>query len=189
MTIDDVFDAPRRRVQRHRPPKPRQSQSWQVVQPARFAAFLRGYVECALFTETIEYKTKSRALHTWWRQSDLPDAVTRAIAADCRWFLAQPGVLGALDLAVAKYTAWEWHFAFTASSPDYPVEEMAGHDFWLTRQDHGAGFWDGDWPDGVGDALNQAAQRCGEATWDYDPGSHQLSYRGDIAGADPPASS
>jgi len=22
----------------------------------------------------------------------------------------------------------------------------AGHDFWLTSQGHGAGFWDGDWP-------------------------------------------
>ncbi len=23
---------------------------------------------------------------------------------------------------------------------------QAGHDFWLTQNDHGAGFWDGDWP-------------------------------------------
>jgi hypothetical protein len=23
--------------------------------------------------------------------------------------------------------------------------EQAGHDFWLTRNGHGAGFWDGDW--------------------------------------------
>ncbi len=23
----------------------------------------------------------------------------------------------------------------------------AGHDFWLTRNNHGAGFWDGDWPE------------------------------------------
>lgn len=23
--------------------------------------------------------------------------------------------------------------------------ELAGHDFWLTRNGHGAGFWDGDW--------------------------------------------
>lgn len=25
------------------------------------------------------------------------------------------------------------------------LEAMAGHDFWLTRNGHGAGFWDGDW--------------------------------------------
>jgi|TARA_R110000744_G_scaffold366338_1_gene475354 hypothetical protein len=25
--------------------------------------------------------------------------------------------------------------------------ERIGHDFWLTRNGHGAGFWDGDWND------------------------------------------
>lgn len=25
---------------------------------------------------------------------------------------------------------------------------LAGHDFWLTRRGHGAGFWDGDWVNG-----------------------------------------
>ena len=25
--------------------------------------------------------------------------------------------------------------------------ERIGHDFWLTRNGHGAGFWDGDWDD------------------------------------------
>lgn len=30
--------------------------------------------------------------------------------------------------------------------------EMGPHDFWLTRNGHGAGFWDGDWP-ANGDAL------------------------------------
>lgn len=27
----------------------------------------------------------------------------------------------------------------------WPVESLAGHDFWLTRNGTGAGFWDGDW--------------------------------------------
>ena len=26
-------------------------------------------------------------------------------------------------------------------------EEEAGHDLWLTAVGHGAGFWDGDWPE------------------------------------------
>lgn len=29
---------------------------------------------------------------------------------------------------------------------------QAGHDFWLTRNGHGAGFWDGGWPE-FGDIL------------------------------------
>ena len=31
------------------------------------------------------------------------------------------------------------------------------HDFWLTRQRHGAGFWDGDYPDEIGDKLTEIA--------------------------------
>ena len=38
----------------------------------------------------------------------------------------------------------------------------AGHDFWLTRNRHGAGFWDGDWPKSVGERLTEAAQAYGE---------------------------
>ena len=38
----------------------------------------------------------------------------------------------------------------------------AGHDFWLTRNRHGAGFWDGDYPEEVGDKLTAAAHKYGE---------------------------
>lgn len=38
----------------------------------------------------------------------------------------------------------------------------AGHDFWLTRNRHGSGFWDGDWPDDVGKLLTDAAHGYGE---------------------------
>lgn len=40
--------------------------------------------------------------------------------------------------------------------------DQAGHDFWLTRNSHGAGFWDGDWPDDVGDRLTAASHAFGE---------------------------
>ncbi len=39
--------------------------------------------------------------------------------------------------------------------------ERAGHDFWLTRNGHGAGFGDGDWPERVGEKLTDASHRCG----------------------------
>lgn len=38
---------------------------------------------------------------------------------------------------------------------------MAGHDFWLTRCGHGAGFWDGDWPEDEGEKLDNAAKAFG----------------------------
>ena len=39
--------------------------------------------------------------------------------------------------------------------------ERAGHDFWLTRNRHGAGFWDGDWPHDAGERLTEAAHAYG----------------------------
>lgn len=40
-------------------------------------------------------------------------------------------------------------------------EEQAGHDFYLTRNRHGAGFWDGNWPEDVGKRLTEAAHVYG----------------------------
>jgi hypothetical protein len=47
------------------------------------------------------------------------------------------------------------------SLPDNLALEQAGHDFWLTRNGHGAGFWDGDWPES-GDELTALSHRFGE---------------------------
>jgi len=44
-------------------------------------------------------------------------------------------------------------------------DEHIAYDFWLTRQGHGAGFWDGDYKDdtdNVGDALSEVAAEFGE---------------------------
>lgn len=38
---------------------------------------------------------------------------------------------------------------------------LAGHDFWLTRNGHGSGFWDGDWGE-AGDRLTEASKKYGE---------------------------
>jgi hypothetical protein len=46
--------------------------------------------------------------------------------------------------------------------PDFGQDGRAGHDFWLTRNHHGAGFWDGDWPEAEGERLTKAAHKFGE---------------------------
>jgi hypothetical protein len=42
--------------------------------------------------------------------------------------------------------------------------EMLGHDLWLTRNGHGAGFWDRNElkKDGLGDKLSDIARKMGE---------------------------
>lgn len=42
----------------------------------------------------------------------------------------------------------------------------AGHDFWLTRNGHGCGFWDGDYPEPQASRLTEASNRFGEV-WLY----------------------
>jgi len=44
--------------------------------------------------------------------------------------------------------------------------EKAGHDFWLTRNGHGAGFWDGDYPEDIGEKLTDISHKFGEK-WPY----------------------
>lgn len=50
---------------------------------------------------------------------------------------------------------------------------LAGHDFWLTRNGHGTGFWGGSWPKS-GDALTKAAKGFGE--YDLYVGDDGLIY-------------
>lgn len=47
-------------------------------------------------------------------------------------------------------------------SPDDDTDGAYGHDFWLTRNGHGCGFWDGDYADPAATALDKCAKRFGE---------------------------
>jgi hypothetical protein len=49
-----------------------------------------------------------------------------------------------------------------AGAPFREDDAGAGMDFWLTRNGHGAGFWDGDWPEKQGEALTALAEEFGE---------------------------
>ena len=42
--------------------------------------------------------------------------------------------------------------------------EDAGHDFWLTRNQHGSGFWDGDWDARYASLLTEVSEQFGECT-------------------------
>lgn len=53
-------------------------------------------------------------------------------------------------------------------------DSRAGHDFWLTRNGHGAGFWDGDWPEPQAKALTKASEKFG--SYDLYVGDDGLIY-------------
>lgn len=81
--------------------------------------FLDAYIECALWAEAGEAESPIGVSAN--REELAPETLER-MRKDCEAFEAKAG-----ELIQGK-------------------EVEAGHDFWLTRRGHGAGFWDGDWP-------------------------------------------
>jgi hypothetical protein len=52
-----------------------------------------------------------------------------------------------------------------------PKHQSAGHDFFLTRNGHGAGFWDRGYPEDLGEALSEASRKFGEADLLHEDGA------------------
>lgn len=114
--------------------------------------FIRGYIEAILFTETDESnESGGEPLNQNYGEEDFSHEAMERVEADCRSFLHK---------AAPWITEENYKGALTGT-----VEAHAGHDFWLTRVGHGAGFWDGDWKSdehSVGDGpLTQRAKEAG----------------------------
>ncbi len=116
--------------------------------------FTQGYIEAAFFTSTgpdnpemriREYigRYRSDDVYRDAAFSDLAPETLATMIADCAKFCEGSAWLRAVN--AAKYY-------------DFPGEEQAGRDFWLTRNGHGCGFWNGDWPEPHGEALTDAAK-------------------------------
>ena len=109
--------------------------------------FTLAYIEAALWTETDllmdddQFDTPKIEAVT----IDLlaPDTLEQMVA-DCAAF--QRDMLNAVAI-VSGGEGWE----------------RAGHDFWLTRNGHGVGFWDGRWPEPQATVLTEACKAAGRS--------------------------
>lgn len=91
------------------------------------------------------------AMDSHYSEADLsPEALTRMLV-DCAKFEAEQGETIRAAIATGEIMPG-----------DGDPRGTAAHDFWLTRNGHGAGFWDGDWPEPMADTLTQAAKAFGE---------------------------
>ena len=82
--------------------------------------FVSAYIACALWSST-DNTTESGGYPLDSGRFELSDEARAAMRADCDAFVDNPDIAEALE-------AWD--------------DEQAGHDLWLTRNRHGAGFWD-----------------------------------------------
>lgn len=114
--------------------------------------FTRGYIECALWAETCHYEedqTDDRSFQDHgYDETDLAPESFAKIIEDCTDF--QEANAADLELYCQEYQ----------SRHDYTSEACAGHDFWLTRNGHGAGFWDRGLGE-LGERLTRAAKVYG----------------------------
>lgn len=101
-----------------------------------YTTFERAYIECALWSSTND---DGEPLDNDFDIDDLDESAIKQFKDDCKDFYDANGI----DAMTEKQ------------------KERAGYDFWLTRNRHGAGFWDGDWEKELGKKLTNAAHIYG----------------------------
>jgi hypothetical protein len=110
------------------------------------ADMVEGYITCALWSSNDESDDSGgQPLDANYTSADIDEDTRAAMVADVKKF-AQDNA--AVLLSVVGHGKYDW--------------ANAGHDLWLTRNHHGAGFWDGDLPKAEGEALSEAARKLGE---------------------------
>lgn len=98
--------------------------------------FERAYLECALWSSTDQSNEQGGdPLDQNYDASDFDPVALAELLKDCESFREQASAL----LAESGLS-----------------DEQAGHDFWLTRNGHGAGFWDR----GLGEVGEKLTQLC-----------------------------
>lgn len=110
------------------------------------SAFLSAYVDAMFFTEAhcdAEESMRDAGVE------DVSFDLARSVIHDCAIFEKAFDIMRDLDIFEDGEDAGD---------------AAAGHDFWLTRNGHGAGFWDGCWPKQAGEQLSALARTFGEVS-------------------------
>ena len=104
----------------------------------KMTSFLEQYLVTALWSSIDE---KDNPFDDNYSIDDFSEKALKQADKDCDLFLEKVRELSLLDKIYIGLLD----------------ETDIAHDFWLTRQGHGAGFWDGDYPDEIGDKLTEIA--------------------------------
>jgi hypothetical protein len=100
-------------------------------------SFFKQYIGTALWSSIGD---DEKPLDGNYDEEDISDEALEEMKDDCIDFISQADQIdGFEDLDMA----------------------MCGHDFWLTRERHGAGFWDGDYEETMGQKLTDLSHGFG----------------------------
>ena len=110
--------------------------------------FTIGYIACALWSSNDSSNDQGGdPLDQNYTAEDFSPEALEKIKADCKKFQEDNAEI----LSKISYL-----------KNDSTDLAHAGHDFWLTRNGHGSGFWDGDLPNEIANPLVEASHRFGE---------------------------
>lgn len=123
-----------------------------------FEDFRGAYVEAMLWVNTIAGDDECFSHDS--RGYELDDLASNQADEDCEAFLDTPTTELVRDAIKVR--------------PGFYDFAQAGHDFALTRNGHGAGFWDRGLGD-VGDQLTALAKPYGECTWMADTDKEEVT--------------
>ena len=114
--------------------KSHSQQQEQNMNNEKMKSFTDAYIACALWSSTDD---NDEPMDNNYCHNDIEGGALMRMAGDCAIFL---------------------------KNNEHLIEDcsQAGHDFWLTRNGHGTGFWDRGLG-AVGEQLTNAAQEFGEA--------------------------
>ena len=109
----------------------------------------------------------SAALRTLlWSESVCPDG-SADVPAD--HYSAHPSLIARLESDWEEFTDRlpadfepENQWQGMSPEPEWDAWDQLAHDWILTRNHHGAGFWDGDWIEPVASHLTNLAHKSGE---------------------------
>jgi|SRR5262252_2923482 len=105
--------------------------------------FEQGYIECAFFCMASGIGISGADGVTNPRFDELSTVALAWMLEDCRNFMASD-----------EWQAWKACEYVCGEAPD---DRTSGRCFWYTRNRHGTGFWDHDYPDAWGATLTDAA--------------------------------
>ena len=131
--------------------------------------FTRSYITTALWAETdgSDDNSGGEPFERNYSANDIDDETFARMIADCKAF--QETNSDDID------NGW-------SGIGSCNFREQAGYDFWLTRNGHGAGFWDGDWEFNENENGQQAGERLTEACKTFGEFSLYLGDDGKIYG-------
>lgn len=108
----------------------------------KLSKMAQAYVECALWSSTDNSdESGGEPMDANYDADDIAPETLAQMQADCDDFAGNPEVAALLAESGLS-------------------DEQAGHDFWLTRNGHGAGFWDRGLGD-IGDKLTAITKPYG----------------------------